>query len=314
MRRSTKDLFRLQGGWGIRSIYRFLHAYWYLTNIVRYLNVLLKPALFMTKYFPPMVGRWVLNQILPYYHGKILRTEDAKKIINLNVDLRVEDRIAEKVVSFETARNIIIEHPDHIVVIDCACRVFKGEHHCSSEKYGIQACMIIGEPMASFVLDHSQNNPLKITAEEALARIKDFHQRGWVHSMFFKDVFAERSYAICNCCECCCIGLKLNRETIPALQYPQLGILSSGYVAKINAEKCTGCPLCQEKCPFEAHTFTADEQKVTVISDKCMGCGICVDQCPLGAISLVREPRKGVPLDVDILQAEKNPSRAVSDG
>jgi Pyruvate/2-oxoacid:ferredoxin oxidoreductase delta subunit len=302
MKQSTKALFRMQGGWGIKSIYRFLHGYWYLINIHRYLNVLFKPALFVINHFPPIFGRFVLNQILPYYHGKIMRTEDVKKVVNLNVDLLVEDQIAEKVVPFETARNIIIENPDHIVIVDCACRLFKGEGYCSSEKYGIKCCMIIGEPMASFVLDHSQSNPLKITAEEALACIEDFHQLGWAHSMFFKDVFAERSYAICNCCGCCCVGLKINREIVPALQYPHLGIVSSGYVAQTDDKKCMGCNLCTESCPLQALTFNEAKKKVAVISDKCLGCGVCVEKCTENALSLVADPRRGMPLDVDVLQ------------
>jgi Fe-S-cluster-containing hydrogenase component 2 len=55
-------------------------------------------------------------------------------------------------------------------------------------------------------------------------------------------------------------------------------------------------------CPFGACTFEADEEKAAVAYEKCMGCGACVDQCPAGAISLVQDPQKGVPLDVDILR------------
>jgi NAD-dependent dihydropyrimidine dehydrogenase PreA subunit len=35
-----------------------------------------------------------------------------------------------------------------------------------------------------------------------------------------------------------------------------------------------------------------------VIWEKCMGCGVCEGHCDTGAIVLVRDERKGVPLDV----------------
>ncbi|MGQ9555045.1 MAG: 4Fe-4S binding protein [Anaerolineae bacterium] len=37
--------------------------------------------------------------------------------------------------------------------------------------------------------------------------------------------------------------------------------------------------------------------------EACMGCGVCVGQCRNEAMSLVRDERKGVPLDVRALSA-----------
>ena len=34
-----------------------------------------------------------------------------------------------------------------------------------------------------------------------------------------------------------------------------------------------------------------------------MGCGVCVSQCPNDALSLTRDERKGIPLDVKALQS-----------
>jgi Pyruvate/2-oxoacid:ferredoxin oxidoreductase delta subunit len=33
----------------------------------------------------------------------------------------------------------------------------------------------------------------------------------------------------------------------------------------------------------------------------CMGCGVCVEQCPTQAMTLVRDEKKGIPLDVRVL-------------
>ena len=191
-------MFKLQGGWGIKSLFQFVHAYWYLTKTDQYVKILADGVSFSIKYLPHWFGRWAMGLVVPYYHGKVMRREDVKKVLTLNVDLRVTDDIAERVVPFEAARSIIVEHPDHIVVGDCPCRAYRGEAACSSEKYGIQYCMFIGEPFVSFILDHAQINPLRITVEEALERLEDVHKRGWVSSMFFKDICGQRSYAICN--------------------------------------------------------------------------------------------------------------------
>ena len=35
-----------------------------------------------------------------------------------------------------------------------------------------------------------------------------------------------------------------------------------------------------------------------------MGCGVCVGRCPSEAMTLVRDERKGIPLDVRLLAQE----------
>ena len=36
----------------------------------------------------------------------------------------------------------------------------------------------------------------------------------------------------------------------------------------------------------------------------CMGCGVCVDQCDLRTLTLVRDERKGIPLEINDLMRE----------
>ncbi len=38
-----------------------------------------------------------------------------------------------------------------------------------------------------------------------------------------------------------------------------------------------------------------------VDEELCMGCGVCVSKCPQEALSLRREPSKGVPLEIHAL-------------
>jgi heterodisulfide reductase subunit A-like polyferredoxin len=76
---------------------------------------------------------------------------------------------------------------------------------------------------------------------------------------------------------------------------------SSGYLAQVDEAICEGCGTCESGCPFEAVKVNGT---AVVKWDACMGCGVCESQCPNGAMSLVRDERKGIPLDVRMLAKE----------
>ena len=53
----------------------------------------------------------------------------------------------------------------------------------------------------------------------------------------------------------------------------------------INEEKCTGCRLCEEACPFNAIRFREDRQKAFKC-DFCDGDPECVKWCPMNALGI----------------------------
>ncbi len=55
--------------------------------------------------------------------------------------------------------------------------------------------------------------------------------------------------------------------------------------ATINADKCSGCRICNTLCPFSAILFHEDKMVSEVNPALCQGCGTCVAACPAGAIS-----------------------------
>ena len=55
--------------------------------------------------------------------------------------------------------------------------------------------------------------------------------------------------------------------------------------ASINADKCSGCRICNTLCPFNAILFHDDKMVSEVNPALCQGCGTCVAACPAGAIS-----------------------------
>lgn len=76
-------------------------------------------------------------------------------------------------------------------------------------------------------------------------------------------------------------------------------IIASGYISQVDADLCAGCGACMEYCQFDALSIGYGFS-IVVDADLCMGCGICVDQCDMGALTLVLEPGKGVPLELDL--------------
>lgn len=60
---------------------------------------------------------------------------------------------------------------------------------------------------------------------------------------------------------------------------------------KILKDKCVGCKLCVNSCPFGAIKI---EDKKAVIQDNCTLCGSCVSTCKFNAIDLVKDEVKGV--------------------
>ena len=56
-------------------------------------------------------------------------------------------------------------------------------------------------------------------------------------------------------------------------------------VATIDEERCSGCRVCNELCPFHAIEFDEAKRVSRVISTLCKGCGTCVCACPAQAIT-----------------------------
>ena len=66
-------------------------------------------------------------------------------------------------------------------------------------------------------------------------------------------------------------------------------LLANPLTAIVDQQRCIGCLLCQEVCPFDAVTTTTTRDKRTVASvneSVCKGCGLCSATCRCGAMNL----------------------------
>jgi heterodisulfide reductase subunit A len=55
--------------------------------------------------------------------------------------------------------------------------------------------------------------------------------------------------------------------------------------ASVIEEKCSGCRICNDLCPFNAITFDEERGVTEINAALCQGCGTCVAACPSGAIT-----------------------------
>jgi Pyruvate/2-oxoacid:ferredoxin oxidoreductase delta subunit len=216
------------------------------------------------------------------YHGKVVPLESATQLVQVNENVKLPD--LEQVIPYQRARDIILQNPDHIVVLECPCRSAR-ENPC----YPLDVCLIIGEPFAGFLIEHNPQRARWISSAEAADILRAEDERGHAHHAFFKDAMLDRFYAICNCCQCCCGAINSHRNGTPMLA-------SSGYTATIDEVLCIGCGDCSQHCQFGAITTPNGTSIVDV--EACMGCGICANKCDQDAITLLQDSAKGQPLEI----------------
>lgn len=299
LRPSTRAFYREGRRTPGYSLLDFFHGYVYGRWTYYYLGARPVPLLFRplfrlgaSLFARPRRGEKTEEGHHPFadrYHGKVMPLDAAERLVTLNVGLELYG--LEQVIPYPVARDIVLRHPDHIVALECPCRAGR-EHPCLP----VDVCLIVGEPFASFIAEHHPTQARWITQAEAVGTLRAEHERGHVHHAFFKDAMLGRFYAICNCCSCCCGAMQAFEHGIPMLA-------SSGYVSRVEPKSCAACAVCVEACPF--HALEMDERTVRVDEARCMGCGVCVSKCPRGALSLVRDPKKGEPLDVRELASSR---------
>ncbi|MCX5753827.1 MAG: CoB--CoM heterodisulfide reductase iron-sulfur subunit A family protein, partial [Candidatus Krumholzibacteria bacterium] len=69
--------------------------------------------------------------------------------------------------------------------------------------------------------------------------------------------------------------------------------------AEIEEEKCSGCRICNNLCPYLAIRFD-EEKKVSVINEAlCKGCGTCVAACPSNAIKAKHFSNKQILAEIE---------------
>lgn len=176
-----------------------------------------------------------------------------------------------------------IDNNEVIAVSACYCRhaaQLRGE-----ESHGMpnDVCMQLGAG-AQFAIDRL--GARQLTKEEAREVLDRAEEAGLIH---MSQNTAEDVGFICNCDRWDC------SPVTNALRHDKPGLhFNSGFDPLINADECTACETCIERCPPEAMVMGDDDVPV-VNFDLCFGCAVCATGCPSEAITMVNKPDYAAP-------------------
>lgn len=175
----------------------------------------------------------------------------------------------------------LVRGQKRFAVSPCICRQESqiAGHGCD---FPLETCLIMGSA-ATYYVENGLGR--KIDQAEALAILAKAEEAGLV----LQPSNAQKATNICTCCGCCCgILTNVKRHPKPA------SIVSSPFVAALDAGACEGCGTCEMRCQMEA-IYYADDGHAVLDLDRCIGCGLCVSTCPTGALSLARKPQAEQP-------------------
>jgi len=166
----------------------------------------------------------------------------------------------------------IFEAKDKIAVSRCICRVQQGLLDKGCDK-PVEVCFQFGSH-ADYYVDKGMGR--YISREEALGIIDKCEEDGLVPQPFM----SQDAGGMCNCCgDCCGILRSIKLDPKPAER------VLSNYYAAVDADACSACETCMDRCQMEAIKIGANDV-AEVDRDRCIGCGLCVTTCPSEAMSL----------------------------
>ncbi len=173
-----------------------------------------------------------------------------------------------------------VENSEQIAVSACYCR-----HHgellgdpCDKPK---EVCMSFG-PGAQFIAERGFGR--LVSKQEAREILDRSEEAGLIHCSSNTTDYID---FICNCCDCHCGIVKSLKE-----QMRSFGS-ASNYRVEVDADGCSGCELCTERCPMDA--LVMRDAVAKRIDEQCVGCGLCVSSCDMEALRMVNRPKRRDP-------------------
>jgi Na+-translocating ferredoxin:NAD+ oxidoreductase subunit B len=203
---------------------------------------------------------------------------------------------SEWILPYDEVRGLIMD-AKAFSVRDCICRK-------EQEVLGTRKCAAPMHNCLGLSPEPRSARPGDISREDALAILDQAEQAALVHTV--SNVLAGVSY-VCNCCGCCCAVLRGITEY--GLEH---SVAAANYRASMDAETCTGCEVCVDRCQVGAIAMRAGIAVVNAA--KCIGCGLCVTGCSAEAAALARRPASELvtpPADYAAWERERLENRGI---
>jgi Na+-translocating ferredoxin:NAD+ oxidoreductase RNF subunit RnfB len=170
----------------------------------------------------------------------------------------------------------------------CSCR--HEQQHLGTKRCHVplEKCSAFGSAADFLIRNQLAREVSRSEMEENFARSRE------MGLVLIADNVRTNMKFVCHCCPCCCNLLR----AINVHGYPNQ-VVTSSFVAEIDAKECSGCEACMEACPVHAISVPAAKARAagatplpSVDAALCLGCGVCALQCTTGACALKRRGQR----------------------
>lgn len=203
-----------------------------------------------------------------------MRTIPVGKSISVEHHVATHDDIAE----------IIRGTGGPLAILECICRkmaAMKGNPCKRTSRH--ETCMAIGD-IAKIVIENGAGRAIDRDEALGISRMNE------ADGLIFQPSNTRKVDFICSCCGCCC-GMLRVQKMLPR----PVDFWATNYYVSVDAETCSGCGTCVERCQVGA-VIVDDRTGTSVVNlNRCIGCGNCVVACPAEAMSLVKKEKDVIP-------------------
>jgi len=209
-----------------------------------------------------------------YFHHAFKKITASEPVIFQVIPVNQSVNAELEIHPYEKAEQLI-ESSASWGVRECICKKQKeliGEP-CS---YPTTVCLILAPRKENAFEGHELTKP--ITKEESLRILKESEEAGLIHCSY--NVQTDHQY-ICGCCVDCCGVLRGVEKLDNPREY-----IKTDFVMTVDADMCSGCETCVDRCQFGA--LSIPEDIIVVDTKRCIGCGVCAVVCPENALEITR--------------------------